>query len=95
MDNERDILAKEIRTFLRCHATVRLGYNPDTEDEFEMYDKSDAVEMLKAAVMLEEGLRPDYPFTTWCSGCYVPLTDLSARNWHDDLVERVKAYIYK
>lgn len=82
-------LATDIFRFLNAHA----GILPDYDDEFdapdERFTSPDAAMLFTAATRLSEGLQHDAVLSSWGSGGYRSLTDLTAKNWHDRLVKLV------
>lgn len=78
-------LARDIRNFLEVYA-IPSGDNP------EEYNSPDAYCLLRAALLLEKGERPGPIHSEWGSGSYRPYTSEIGREWHQELLERVRNY---
>lgn len=87
-------LSTRILTFLEAHAHLSADFDPEYDDEDDMYGSPDAGNLFTIARQLRDhgtlptGLKAD---SSWESGGYYPYPDKEARADHDRLVEEIKA----
>lgn len=84
-EHQRKNLATEIREFLDKHALM-------SAQEPDQYSSPDASLMLSTANCIEQGLKVRHIWSDWGSGGYSPYEDSAAKEWHDNLVEKIRSY---
>ena len=83
-------LAKRIDKFIDSFAGIRPDFDPEYDEEHEKYTSPDASEMLKCSNMLKNNIKPDYCFSQWSSGGYVPYTSIEGEKEHNDIIKAIK-----
>lgn len=83
-------LSQRIDKFIEEYAGIRPDYDPDYDDDDEKYTSPDASEMLKCSMMLKNNMKPDYCFSQWSSGGYVPYTSVVGELEHDAIKTEIK-----
>ena len=83
--------AAKIRAFVYKYAMISPNWdNDETEDGDDKYTGPDPYELLRAAYQIEQGFKPEYPYSQWGSGCYHPYSDKKAQIEHEKLLIEIK-----
>lgn len=80
-------LSERILKFLDKYASI--SPNWDGKEEDEKYTGPDPYQLLYAAECIEKGIKPDYPWSEWGSGCYRPYSDKKGQQEHNDIREAI------
>lgn len=93
MTTDPNELADEIMRFLEAHAKTAASFDPAYDEPAERYSSPDGCELHMVAERLRAGMVIDRdPWSEWGSGGYSPYSDAAAREWHDDLLSRIRQY---
>jgi len=91
-ENYNNLISK-ITNFLDTHAKLSANYDPEYDDEDDMYNGPDP-SMIKATIYyISNNLR--IPFSvnsSWGSGCYEPYNSKTAKSLHDEILDDIKKY---
>ncbi len=96
MKDEAKKLYDDIKAFVEKYAAISPNFDPeDNEDEDGKYTGPDVYQLLDVCSSIKLNLVPEYPNSSWESGCYAPYTSLKGREEHNILKQRISGYIQK
>lgn len=90
--------ANRMLNFLICHADMKADFDPEHDDECDMWASPDAGNLyMIAGLLIEHGELPKGTLvdSSWESGGYRPYSDKEARDKHDRLVAKAKEWLVK
>jgi len=84
-------LSTRIIEFLDKYASISPNWDKNDEDS-PKYTGPDPSLLLAAAELIEQGIKPDWVWSEWGSGCYKPYSSKEGQKEHNEILEAIKNY---